>query len=114
MSKLAALKSAASRGDVAKLLQTTLQGLTYILYAKPIQTKYKTFEIPKRGGGTRLIKAPEDDLKLLQQKLSDLLQDCLDEINAAKKQNDRVTHGFRRKRSIVTNAREHRHRRWVF
>jgi RNA-directed DNA polymerase len=113
MSKLAALQSAASRGDVAKLLQTTLQGLTYILYANPIQTKYTTFEIPKRGG-TRLIKAPDNDLKLVQQKLSDLLQDCLDEINAAKKRTDRVTHGFRRKRSILTNAREHRRRRWLF
>jgi hypothetical protein len=84
MSQLAALKSAVSRNDVAKLLQTTLQGLTAILYTIPIANRYTAFSIPKKGGGIRTIKAPDDRLKLLQKKLSVLLQDCLDEINAAK------------------------------
>jgi RNA-directed DNA polymerase len=118
MSKLAALKSATSRNDIAQLLQTTLTGLTSILYTKPIASRYTAFEIPKRGGGSRLIKAPDDKLKLLQQKLSVLLQDCLDEINLAKTQNDKrddnIAHGFRRNRSILTNAKQHRNRRWVF
>jgi RNA-directed DNA polymerase len=114
MSRLADLKSAGSRGDVAKLLHTTLKGLTAILYATPIANRYTTFEVPKRGGGTRTIKAPDEKLKLLQQKLSILLQDCLDEINEAKKQKDTVAHGFKRKRSILSNAKQHRHRRWVF
>jgi RNA-directed DNA polymerase len=112
MSRLADLKSATSRADVAKLLQTTLKGLTSILYSQPISSRYRTFEIPKRSGGTRVIKAPDDKLKLLQQKLSTLLQDCLDEINAKKR--DTIAHGFKRKRSIITNAKQHRNRRWVF
>ncbi len=115
MSKLAELKSAAGRDDVAKLLQMNLKGLTAILYTIPIPNHYTTtFEIPKRGGGVRVIKAPDDKLKLLQHKLSKLLQDCLDEINQAKPKMDRIVHGFKRDRSIVSNAKEHRHRRWVF
>ena len=35
-------------------------------------------------------------------------------LNAARKLKDRTAHGFKRKRSIITNARQHRHRRWVF
>lgn len=113
MSKLAALKSAASRKDVALLLQTTLSGLTFILLTRPIAARYSAFEIPKRGGGTRTIKAPDDKLKLLQQKLSVLLQDCLGEIEAGRKREDNIVHGFKRKRSILTNAKQHRNRRWV-
>lgn len=114
MSQLAALKSAVSRNDVAKLLQTTLQGLTAILYTIPIANRYTAFSIAKKGGGTRTIKAPDDRLKLLQKKLSVLLQDCLDEINAAKNIKGTVAHGFKRKCSIVSNAERHHHRRWVF
>ena len=114
MSRLADLKLATGRNDVAKLLQTTLKGLTAILYTKPIATRYTTFETPKRGGGKRVIKAPDPKLKLLQQKLSVLLQDCLDEINLAKSKEDHIVHGFMRKRSIISNAKQHRNRRWVF
>ena len=69
MSQLASLKAAATRTDVATLLQTSLQGLTSILYMLPIANRYTVFEIPKKGGGTRTIKAPDEKLKLLQQKL---------------------------------------------
>ena len=94
--------------------------LSYILYIKGQEYKYKTFEIQKRYGGSRRICAPLDDLKLLQWRLAELLQDCVDEIN---KNNDRsddshhpdnIAHGFKRNRSIVTNARCHRNRRYVF
>ncbi|MDQ2898730.1 MAG: retron Ec67 family RNA-directed DNA polymerase/endonuclease [Acidobacteriota bacterium] len=113
MSQLAALKSATTTRDIAHLLQTTLSGLTAIVYATSTADKYKAFEIPKRGGGTRLVNAPNEKLKLLQQKLSLLLQDCLDEITGQKARKDNVAHGFKRKRSILTNAKQHRHRRWV-
>ena len=90
------------------------KAVSYILYKQPEATKYKTFQIPKRNGGQRTIKAPIDALKLLQHRLSNLLQDCVDEVNIAKQRKDRTAHGFKRKRSIITNARQHRHRRWVF
>lgn len=114
MSRLDTLKSAGSLSDLANLLQFKPSALSYILFKLPAATKYRTFEIPKRNGGTRTIKAPIDSLKLVQQRLSILLQDCVDEINKAKGREDRVAHGFKRERSIITNAREHRNRRHVF
>jgi len=114
MSRLVTLKAAKSLSDVAKLLDFKPKAVSFILYKQLEATKYKTFQIPKRNGGQRTIKAPGDALKLLQRKLSQLLQDCVDEINTAKQRKDRTAHGFKRKRSIITNARQHRHRRWVF
>jgi RNA-directed DNA polymerase len=114
MSRLATLKAATSLSDLAKLLHFKPKAVSYILYFQPTPMKYKTFEIPKRNGGQRTIKAPLKPLKLLQRRLSDLLQDCEDEINTAAGRKDRIAHGFKRKRSIITNARQHRHRRWVF
>ena len=114
MYRLGTLKAAASLSDVAKLLDFKPKAVSYILYKQLAATKYKTFQIPKRNGGQRTIKAPVDALKVLQRKLSDLLQDCVDEINAANNRKYRPAHGFKRKCSIITNARQHRHRRWVF
>src|SRR6266446_5429896 len=114
MPRLATLKAATSLSDVAKLLDFKPKAVSYILYKHPEATKYKTFQIPKRNGGTRTIKAPDDALKLLQRRLSDLLQDCVAEINKAKKRKDKLAHGFKRDRSINTNARQHRKRRFVF
>ena len=90
------------------------KAVSYILYKLSAVQKYTTFQIPKRSGGQRTIQAPVDRLKGLQRNLADLLQDCLDEINTARKLKDRTAHGFKRRRSIITNARQHRHRRWVF
>lgn len=114
MSRLAGLKQATSLSDLAALLSFKPYAVSYILYKQPQGAKYTTFEIPKRNGGQRIINAPCDQLKLLQQRLSDLLQDCLEEINSLQQRKDRAAHGFKRDRSIITNAQQHRHRRWVF
>jgi len=114
MSKLLELRAAKSRGDLAKLLHTSLAGMTAILYAPRAAHRYTTFAIPKKSGDLRIIKAPDEKLKLLQKKLSELLQDCLDEIHNATNAPDNIAHGFRRNRSIITNAKKHRNRRWVF
>ena len=53
--------------------------LSYVLFKQSPASKYRTFEIPKRNGGARAIKAPTDALKLVQQRLSFLLKDCVDE-----------------------------------
>ncbi len=113
-SRLASLKAATSLSDVAKLLDFKPKAVSFILYKQPAATKYITFQIPKKSGGHRTIKAPIESLKLLQRRVSNLLLDCADEINAARQLKDRTAHGFKRKRSIITNARQHRHRRWVF
>lgn len=112
MSVLAALQATKNLHDVATLLRVKPASLSYILYKLPTSKKYKNFKVPKSGGGIRSIDAPSDELKLLQSRLSDLLQTCHFEIQAGKR--DLISHGFRRERSILTNAAIHRHRRFVF
>lgn len=114
MSRLQSLRAASSRDDVADLLGYKPKALAYILYKIPDSTKYKSFHVSKRGGGTREINAPCAELKGLQSKVSELLQDCIDEINSKRKFKDQLAHGFKRKRSIVTNAAKHRNRQCVF
>lgn len=120
MSALKKLHSAKTIADVADILGFKKKSLAFILYVQADSLKYKEFDIPKRSGGLRRIAAPQDRLKLLQRRLADLLQDCLDEIdnNTPLKSNasdfDQISHGFRRRLSILTNARKHRNRRYVF
>ncbi|CUI05738.1 retron Ec67 family RNA-directed DNA polymerase/endonuclease [Massilia antarctica] len=121
---LAKLRSAKTIHHLAAILGFKASALAYILYGKGGASNYKKFDIPKRYGGARHISAPMPELKLLQSRLSDVLQNCLAEINEAAGRSDkifdrvnsradRISHGFRRHRSIITNAREHRNRKFV-
>lgn len=112
MSFLTELKSAKSLHDVAYLLGYKPKSLSYVVYKMPV--KYETFTVPKKTGGVRIISAPYPELKLLQRRLSDGLQSCWDEINSEKKITKPISHGFRRRSSILTNASVHRGRRFVF
>jgi hypothetical protein len=114
MSQLQALRAALSLHQVATLLQFQPKALSYILYKKPLPTRYTSFNMAKRDGGVRTINAPSPDLRLLQRNLSDLLQNCVEEINEGKKWKDQLAHGFKRDCSIITNAVKHRKRRYVF
>lgn len=111
---LTGLKSASTLKDVAAILGYKPHSLSYLLYKKSDASKYKTFEIPKGFGGTRTICAPSDELKLLQRRLLELLQECKREIDLKKDYPNRVSHGFELDRSIITNAKQHRNRRYVF
>ncbi|WP_169728790.1 retron Ec67 family RNA-directed DNA polymerase/endonuclease [Salinarimonas rosea] len=113
-SKLTSLRSAKTVYDLASLLGFSPSSITFILYNLPPATKYKTFSIAKRSGGTRLISAPEPRLKSLQRRLADLLQECRDEINALPENKKSRSHGFERQRSILTNANIHKRKRYVF
>jgi len=114
MSHLKTLKEATTLHDVAHILGFQPKSLAYILYKKPSAEKYKHFTIPKRTGGKRSINAPYPDLMNLQKRLSDLLQNCISEINVDRKIESTLSHGFRRKYSIITNAAIHRNKRYVF
>src|SRR5438477_7753169 len=114
MAQLQSLRASSSLHHVAALLQFKPKYLAYILYKMPDAAKYHAFKIAKRGGGFREIHAPCPELKLLQRKLSDLLQDCIEEINAKRKFPDQLAHGFKRNQSIVTNAVKHRRKKYVF
>ena len=56
MSQLLLLRGATSLQDVATLLQFQAKSLAYIIYKKPVQSRYKSFQISKRSGGIRDIK----------------------------------------------------------
>jgi RNA-directed DNA polymerase len=118
MSELKKLKNAVTIADVADILGFKTKALAYILYVQPDSLRYKEFDIPKKNGGVRHIAAPQGGLKLLQRRLADVLQECLDEINNAggneAKPFGQISHGFKRKLSICTNAKKHRNRRYVF
>ena len=114
MSQLEKLKSATTLHDVAYILGFKPRALAYILYKKPSAIKYKHFNIPKRTGGKRSISAPYPDLMNLQRRLSDLLQICIREINVVRNIESVLSHGFRQKHSIITNATIHRNKRYVF
>ena len=88
MSQLQALRAALSIHQVATLLHFQPKALAYILYKKPLTTRYRSFNMAKRDGSVRTINAPAPDLKLLQHNLSELLQNCAAEISAGKKLTD--------------------------
>lgn len=113
MKKLDALKQISTKPALAKLLGVSPKNLTHTLYIVRPENLYTSFNIPKRTGGIRTIYAPADKLKIIQSKLSDLLQECIKEINDTKYPNLKpnkaptLAHGFVRKRSILTNASVH-------
>jgi RNA-directed DNA polymerase len=113
VSHLQKLRDARVLGDVAHIVGFKPSGLAYVLYKLPDAQKYTSFEIPKRGGGMRPIKAPAPPLRLLQRQLAKVLYSCIDEIEKSGKGRRSLAHGFERDRSIVTNASLHKRRRYV-
>jgi len=125
-SKLYKLKSVNNIVDLADLLGYKTHNLSFLLYKMPEEEKYTEFKIPKKSGGFRIIEAPNPKIKLLQQRTSDLLTSCYTEIftiekgykiwsyNKTKSYSKSISHGFRKKHSIMTNASKHRNRRYVF
>jgi RNA-directed DNA polymerase len=135
MIKLEALRNISTKKELAVLLGVNAPSLTYTLYVLKPNTQYSQFTVPKKCGGERVINAPSDRLKKLQSKLSTLLLDCIDEINKTKFPNAEIfkptkdqekftpilkvkisntkiqqlslSHGFVRRRSIITNAMMH-------
>jgi RNA-directed DNA polymerase len=87
--------------DLAEWLGSSLPRLRWFTHDKPADRvwHYIRYEIPKRGGGQRVILAPKRELKALQRKM---LDDILVRIPASAN-----AHGFVPGRSIVTNAQPH-------
>lgn len=113
-STLDKLRSATTREDLAKLLRYRLRGFTGIVYGTPPALRYSDFFIPKKGGGTRKISAPNEKLSVLQRRLADLLQACLEESrNSIQPVKRSPSHGYELNKSIATNAGSHCKRRWV-
>jgi RNA-directed DNA polymerase len=114
MSRLPILRQATNLSDLAKILGFTPMGLSCVIYQITDAEKYRVFTIPKKDGGTRTIKAPTPRLSLLQSRLAELLTECVSEITLDNPVFHTASHGFRKDRTIISNANPHRKRRYVF
>jgi hypothetical protein len=112
VSYLQKLKDTKSRKELARLLGYKPSALTSILYNTHISNRYTIFDIPKKGGGNRAIKAPEPKLKKLQSHLAHYLYACLAEIEEGRDTKP-VAYGFRKNGSIIANAKTHKRRRYI-
>ncbi len=94
-----------SRRALARLLEVPGSYLIWHLYRFPAHRRYRTFQLLKRNGKQRTIFAPASKIRILQQKLSQVLYEVYVP--------NLVAHGFFRERNIRTNAEFHRNREWV-
>jgi retron-type reverse transcriptase len=87
--------------QIAQAMGITVPALRFLAFSRTTSevTHYVRFEIPKKTGGTRRISAPMPRLKRAQRWVLDHILDKVALHNAA--------HGFRKQRSIVSNARPH-------
>ncbi|HIC1473816.1 retron Ec67 family RNA-directed DNA polymerase/endonuclease [Klebsiella variicola subsp. variicola] len=111
MSKLTEISQLQSLRDVAIFLGCEPKNLAYSLYFD--KNKYKSFEIHKKNGGVRIINAPNEKLKSLQKILACQLNECLEEIYRMHGGN-KISHGFAKGKTIITNASKHRNKHLVF
>jgi RNA-directed DNA polymerase len=92
--------------DIANLLEVDYTQLEYWLFIARPERKYRIFTLPKPAGGLRKISAPVGSLKIIQQKLNEVLR-AVYEVKA-------TVHGFAEKRSIVSNAQVHAGQHFIF
>jgi RNA-directed DNA polymerase len=87
--------------DIANAMGISLSQLRFLAFSRRVSTvsHYVRFQIPKKTGGVRAISAPLPRLKQAQQWILDNILECIVLHHSA--------HGFRRGRSIVTNAQPH-------
>jgi RNA-directed DNA polymerase len=99
------LASIRDRDAVAKFLGVRPQLLKYILYKLTPQERYREFEIRKRNGESRQIRAPIAPLKKWQSQVAALL--------GSQYKPPRCAFGYIAGRNIQNNAAEHLGPRWV-
>lgn len=102
-----------ARKEVASLIQVNYKELIRLLYKIKVENSYLSFEIPKKNGNTRVIYAPNNKLKSIQRNLSQALYKI--HIAYIKKRGikSRISHGFEPGRTIITNARRHRNKKYL-
>jgi len=87
--------------EIAKAMEISVGQLRFLAFSRKTATisHYIRFKIPKKTGGERLISAPMPRLKQVQHWILRQILEKLELHDAA--------HGFRRDRSIMTNAQPH-------
>lgn len=90
-----------SAADIAAAMDITVGALRFLAFTRTTSrtTHYRRFKIAKRTGGERLISAPMPRLRTAQRWILDNILDKCQVHSAA--------HGFRKGRSIVSNAQVH-------
>lgn len=91
--------------DLSNVLSIPVGTLIYYSNYNSPQNAYKEKEIKKKNGGTRIIYAPNKQLKLIQKRIAEILN----ELYTPKF----ITHGYTKGRSIVSNATVHKNKTCV-
>ncbi|MBZ5518207.1 retron Ec67 family RNA-directed DNA polymerase/endonuclease [Bacillus sp. KS1] len=99
--------------NLSNILRTPKKKLTYILYIKKIQNSYTTFQISKKSGGQRIINAPSKDLKDIQRNIVNMLLNQQKKFYYENKIRLNIAHAFTKEKSIITNAKIHKNKRFV-
>lgn len=102
-----------SRNDLADYLNIKRSTLSFVLYIQDKEKQYKSFDIPKRNGGSRTILAPQGSLKEIQKRLAKALALYKQTLISEGKALDIYSHGFEKNKSIISNAKPHRNKRYV-
>lgn len=102
------LQEAVNVDYLAALLGTSYPKISYFYYKSDCTKRsyYKNFTISKKSGGSREIAAPIPQLKNLQKKLAAMLNELYKPSG--------LSHGFIEKRSILTNAKPHTRKKYIF
>lgn len=106
---------AADKKDLANYLNYDYKDFCWILYSKPIHTRYNLIEIPKKNGKIRLIHSPDPHLKKLQKNLTTQLSKLFEQKNSDKPS---FSFAYRKNKDdkkfgIYFNAKRHRNRKLV-
>ncbi len=107
------LNSVKSRSDLAHYLNIPPSRITYILFKRGADSYYTEFEIPKKSGDPRRICAPTGDLKGVQRQLADVLWEHQKTVYGEIGIKPNISHAFEEGKSIITNAKIHRNKRFV-
>lgn len=91
---------------LARLLGTSYGKIRYYYYIKNISEYYDEFKVPKKNGGLRTINAPKKQLKIIQEKLCELLCDLYNPKKSVK--------AFVKGIGLSDNARPHIRKSFVF
>ncbi|HLO14902.1 MAG TPA: reverse transcriptase domain-containing protein [Anaerolineales bacterium] len=91
--------------QLATLLDIKYERLVYHIYKVPADKKYSVFTIPKKSSGMRVISSPTTALKIIQEKLNEILLDVYKPKPAV--------YAYVRSRNIVLNARKHKRAKFI-
>ncbi|WP_332872536.1 TIR domain-containing anti-phage reverse transcriptase [Pontibaca salina] len=91
--------------DVAGALMMRPDGLFHVIKNTETGKYYKTFEVPKKRGGTRPIDKPLRGLAMAQERFAAVLLEVYNPKS--------FVHGYVRGRSFLSNAQYHQKQRWI-